>query len=311
MELRHLRHFVTLAEEKHYGRAAGRLFMTQPPLSASIMRLESELGVQLFDRDSKHVRLTRAGEALLARARDIVLQADKTLDFARAIADGRAGRIEVGFTGIVLYRGVTEILTRFRRAFPDVTLALQEIASQKQAELVRAGRLDAGFVNTPVAPVGVASESIFEDRQVACLPADHPLATRSSIDLALLKDEPMVMFAREASPAYYDLVVAMCAASGFQPRIELEVLQVLSIVGLVSAGMGVSVLPQSVARSGVSSAVFVPLEESPLTPSAFLIWREESSVPGLEALIATARQHRPSAAVAAVQTAGLQSTSET
>jgi DNA-binding transcriptional LysR family regulator len=290
MELRQLRHFVTLAEEMHYGRAARRLFMTQPPLSASIQRLEAGLGVQLFERDSKRVSITPAGAALLVKAREIVSQAERTRDFAHAIAAGHAGHIEVGFTGILLYRGVAEILTRFRKSYPQVRLALQEISSQKQSELIRAGRLDAGFVNTPVAPPGVASLAIFHDRLVACLPADHRLAKRKSIDLSLLKDEPFVMFTREASPAYYDHLAAMCAASGFQPRIEVEVLQVLSIVALVSAGMGVSVMPQSVARARLSSAVFVPVRGSSLRPSAFLIWPPDSSAPGLAALIETARQ---------------------
>lgn len=290
MELRQLRHFVLLSEELHYGRAARRLFIAQPPLSASIKRLEKRSRRAALRGGQQEGESNPARRALLAKVRDIVLQTEKTKSFAKAISTGYAGDIELGIAGILLHRGVAEILTSFRRSYPQVSLMLQEISSMQQCELVRAGQLDAGFVNTPVPPVGMAGLAIFHDRLAAWLPADHPLAREASIKLAQLRDEPLVIFTPEASPAYCDHLAALCAASGFRPHVEVDVPHTLSIVAQVSAGMGASVLVQSITRVAMESAVFVPLEDSPLRPSAFLIWLPESSTPGLDALVSTARQ---------------------
>ncbi|AZG08245.1 LysR family transcriptional regulator [Pigmentiphaga sp. H8] len=285
MELRQLRHFVVLAEEMHFGRAAKRLYMTQPALSTSVMRLEEELQVRLFDRDSKTMAITPVGTAMLVRAKEIVWLSDRLEQFGKAMGAGKAGVIDLGFTGTLLYRGLSEILNRFSSNYPAIELSVREISSQVQLDMVRAGRLDAAFVNSPVPPAGLASLPLFEERFVACLPASHPLSTARRIDVRDLQRDVFVMFSRDPSPAYYDHVVALCAAAGFEPKVRVAATQVLSIVALVASGLGVSLVPESVSKAGIAGVVYVPLRGVDKQPSAFLAWNPQRDVPGLQALV--------------------------
>jgi len=290
MELRQLRHFVTLAEEMHFGRAAKRLFMTQPALSTSLRRLEEDLQVRLFERDSKTMSITLAGRAMLLRAKEVASLADKLEQYGRAMAAGRAGLVEIGFTGTLLYRGLTDILNRFGSKYPDIELSVREFSSQVQMDMVRAGRLDAAFINSPVPPAGLASLTLFEERFVACLPSQHPLARKKLLDIKELRDDVFVMFSREPSPAYYDHVVALCAAVGFQPKVRVGAGQVLSIVALVASGLGVSLVPESVSKAGIAGAVYVPLRGVGRKPSAFVAWNPQRDVPGLQGLLEIVKQ---------------------
>jgi DNA-binding transcriptional LysR family regulator len=285
MELRQLRHFVVLAEDMHFGRAAKRLFMTQPALSTSVMRLEEELNVRLFDRDSKTMALTLVGRSLLARAKEIVWLSDRLEQYGKAMGAGKAGVIDVGFTGTLLYRGLSEILNEFNVKYPEIELSVREISSQTQMDLVRAGRLDAAFVNSPVPPAGLASFPLFEEKFVACMPAGHPLARSKYLEVKDLEQDVFVMFSHDPSPAYYDHVIALCAAAGFQPKVRVAATQLLSIVALVASGLGISLVPESVSKAGISGVVYIPLREVDRKPSAFVAWNPQREVPGLRALI--------------------------
>jgi DNA-binding transcriptional LysR family regulator len=292
MKLQQLRYFVTLAEEMHFGRAAKRLCITQPPLSLSILQLEESLGVRLFERDSKRVAITVAGQALLERAREIVHQADRTLDFAKAIVDGRVGRLELGFTATLLYRGLPDIIHSFTASYPEIELSMREANSQRQTELVRAGHLDAGFVNMSVVPAGLESLVLYEEKFVVCLPAAHRLASAPAIALESLRDEFFILISREASPVYYDQLMSFCTAAGFRPRTRIEVGQILSKLALVAADMGVALVPESLSRTGTAGVAFVPLKGCESRPNANLVWNPQRSSPALDALIATARAKR-------------------
>lgn len=292
MELRQLRHFIVLAEEMHFGRAAKRLFMTQPALSASLMRLEDDLRVRLFERDSKMIEITLAGRALLERAKEIVSLAEKQEQFGHAMAEGRAGFIEVGFTGTLLFRGLAEVLNEFNCSFPEIELAVREFSTQVQSDMLRAGRLDAAFINSPVPPAGLESMVLFEERFVACLPKAHRMAGSQILDVKDLKNEVFVMFSRDPSPAYYDHVIAICANAGFQPNVRVAASQVLSIVALVSSGLGVSLVPESVQRAGLAGVVYIPLQGVIEQPTAFLAWNAERDVPGLKNLLKTVERVR-------------------
>ena len=293
MELRQLRHFVALADEMNFGQAARRLNMTQPAVSASIMRLEEDLGIQLFDRDNKRVALTRAGAAMLERAREIVAQSDRARHHAQSIADGRAGRIDVGFTGTLFYRGLGEILKSFVARAPAVELWLREETSQKQLELLRARQIDAAFINTPLAPIGLQIAVLHEEPFVACVPHDHPLADDEVIDLGALREERFVMFSRETARALHDHLVSLCANAGFVPKLGLEAAQLLSAVALVSTGLAVAVVPASMSRSGIPGVRYLGLRREVKRPSAFLVWHSDGAGPGLGELvdIVRARQH--------------------
>jgi DNA-binding transcriptional LysR family regulator len=292
MELRQLRHFVVLAEEMHFGRAAKRVFITQSALSTSVMRLEEEMNVRLFERDSKGMSLTPIGTSLLERAKEIVSLTEKLERFSRAMAAGRAGFIEAGFTATLLFRGLDEILKKFGAQYPEIEVSLHEFSSQAQVERLRGGRIDAAFINSPVPPAGLECLPLFEERFVACLGDQHALAGRRQIDAQELKDEVFVMFARDPSPAYYDHVIAICAAAGFQPVVRVAAAQVLAVVTLVATGFGVSIVPESVKKAGIAGVAYVPLRGVKRQPSAFMAWNPAREVPGIRELVQAVAQSR-------------------
>lgn len=289
MELRHLRYFVMLAEELHFGRAAQRLAITQSPLSFNIRCLEEELGVRLFDRNNKRVKLTPAGSAFAPEAKRILEQAARASELARAIADGSVGRIEIGFTGSMVYRGASETVSAFCARYPAIEVTLRELSTAEQLEQLAHGLLDAAFVNAPAVPEGLAGEALPPESFVCCLPLEHPLAHATSISLSSLSRENFVMFARDVAPANYDNVISICAEAGFLPRTRFAVRQWLTITALVANGFGVALVPESLARIQIAGACFVPLRARHARSSAWFLWNPERLTPALEQFIATVR----------------------
>jgi len=290
MELRQLRHFVAVAEELHFSRAAERLCLSQAALSASILRLEDECGIKLFERDTKRVSLTRAGERMLACAIDMLNQESRTQSVARALAVGRMGRVEVGFSGTVLRCGIDALLEELRYSQPEIEIVLREMPSPKQFELVQAGRLDAGFVNYPSPPEGLEYIHLFNDRYGVCLPAGHPLATRPSIHIAELKNELFAMGSRESAPRFYDQLMGLFTHGGFYPHIAIETGHLLSTLHAVASGSVIALLPESVMNAPLPGVVFVSLEEVASARSSGLVWDSSRMVPGLQALIDGVRE---------------------
>lgn len=285
MEFRQLRHFICLAEETHFGRAAERLCISQPALSASILRLEEDLGVRLFERDTKSVRITRAGELMLVSAREMVSQADRSKSFARAVAMGRLGRLDVGFSWPVLHPDLDEVLTDFRLAYPEVELVMHEVTSQKQADLLRAGRLDAGIASFLRPPAGLEHVELLDVRIVACLPSGHPLAARRTIDVAELCDFPFIVPTRESAPSVYDHLMGLCETAGFHPRVAFESGHTLSTVSLVARNLGVALVFEGAKHFGVSGVAYVPLEQPQVRRSSYFAWNSARQAPVLDALI--------------------------
>ena len=294
MNLKHLRYFTTLAEELHFGRAAARHHITQSPLSVGIRQLEEELGFRLFQRDSKNVALTSTGQAFLRIAQELLNHSERALQFGNALAKGRAGHLDIGFTSAMIFRGLGGIISTFEKLCPDVDFSLHETSSQEQKRLVRAGRLDVGFITVRDASdgrpqQGLGNMLVCQERFVACLPLSHKLARARSIDLSALSDERFIMFARNASPGHYDQFISMCAEAGFHPNIGLEVRQFLTAAALAGNGLGVSVVPESIGRSCMPGVAFVPLKKSPIQPSAYLIWDANRTSPGTIAFVDAVR----------------------
>ena len=262
MEFRHLRYFLALAEELHFGRAARRLSITQPPLSLNIQQLEASVGARLFDRDSKGVRLTAAGLAFRDAARALLAGAEDARLLAREIEAGAVGRLRVGFVGSVLFRGLPQWLDAFRIDHPRIDVALSELNSQEQIEALLHDRLDVGFIHTRHVPDGLRTAFVHAEPFLCCVNAAHPLAARDEVALAQLRDEPFVLFSRAASPDYHRRIIEMCNAQGFHPRVRHEVRHWLSVVSLVAQGIGVSVVPASLQRAGIAGAVFMPFAET-------------------------------------------------
>ena len=276
MELRHLRYFTVLAEELHFGRAARRLSISQPPLSVAIRQLEESVGAQLFERNSKAVRLTAAGQTLQASARALLRDADEALLDARHVAQGVAGRLRIGFVGAMLYRGLPQALKRFQATHPAVRVTLAELNSGEQMAELLHDRLDLGFVHTSRVPAELKCRLLVSEPFVACLPADHALAKKRQVALASLSGESFVLFSRSASPDYHERILSICADAGFLPEVRQEVRHWLAVVSLVSQGMGVALVPDAMRHCALPGAVFRPLAGASTPSEAYGVWLSAS-----------------------------------
>ncbi|MFG6466984.1 LysR family transcriptional regulator [Roseateles sp. BYS87W] len=292
MEFRHLRCFLAVAEELHFGRAAQRLAISQPPLSVAIQQLEATVGARLFDRDSKGVRLTPAGQAFRSRATQLLAQAEDACALAREVQAGEVGRLRLGFVGSTLFHGLSAWLQAFQAAHPKVEVIVVELNSQDQIDALLAQELDLGLLHTDRLPPALACEPLYAEPFLACLPADHPLAGEARIALADLSDEPFILFSRKGSPEYHARIVDICRQQGFYPRLQHEGRHWLSVVSLVAQGLGVSLVPAAFERAGVQGARFRPLTQALAPSSVFAAWRRDGANPLRETFLA-ARPARP------------------
>ncbi|OUL99189.1 LysR substrate-binding domain-containing protein [Variovorax sp. JS1663] len=273
MELRHLRYFSVLADELHFGRAARRLSISQPPLSVAIRQLEESVGARLFERNSKEVRLTPAGQQFMASARALLRQAEEAALQARDVASGSAGRLRIGFVGSMLYRGLPQALRSFQARHPSVRVTLTELNSGEQIAELLHDRLDIGFVHSSRLPPELQHRLLLAEPFVCCLPARHALARRRLLAPADLRAEPFVLFSRSASPDYHERILSICADAGFRPEVRHEVRHWLAVVSLVSQGMGVALVPDAMRRSALRGAVFRPLDRPVAQSEAYAVWR--------------------------------------
>ena len=284
MELRHLRYFLALAGELHFGRAAQRLGLSQPPLTVAIQQLESEVGAALFLRNSRGVQLTAAGQALVPAAQAAIDQAALALSAARDAASGQVGRLSVGFAGTMLYRGLPQMLRRFQAEHPRLQLNLRELSSSAQIVELQHARLDAGFAHVASAPEGLAQLLVSSQPFVACVPAGHTLARRRALPLNALAGEPLALVSREVSPDYHARITAACQAAGFAPQPLHELRHWLSVVSLVAQGLAVALVPAALQQAALAGAVFVPVKD----PHGALpryetrcLWQPERDLPAL------------------------------
>lgn len=284
IELRHLRYFVALAEELHFTRAAVRLGIAQPPLSQQIHSLEEMLGVKLLVRRPK-VGLTEAGEALLTVARRILAQADQGFEDVRRAGRGEGGTLVVGFATSTLPGPLPAIVRAYRRRYPEVRLSLRELSTAEQQKALENGSIEVGFLREPVTGETLRCETILSEPFVVALPPRHPLAERAEIELTEVAGEPFVHFPREVAPTLYDLVMRLCRDAGFTPLVSQEASEWLTIVGLVEAGLGVSIVPSSFRRLTWGGVQYRPLREVGTTTSVALCYKPESLSPRADQLI--------------------------
>lgn len=285
LELRHLRYFIVLAEELHFGHAAKRLHMTQPPLSSAIRALEAQLGADLFVRNNRSVRLTPMGAAFLPEAIRAVMQAHATEEAGRALAAGRVGQLQIGFTSSMLYRGVPGILKAFRAQHPGVEIRLGDLTVVEQTEALMQQRIQGGFSPGQTVPHGLRGKPLADDAFVCCVHEDHPLAHRRSLSLAELSAEDFIIFQRAITPSGYDHLVSMCLRAGFMPRERAQVRQWITAALLVSQGFGVAIVPASLKRAHIQQVKFIRLEDDHTHTSGYFIWNPVSVPVPLEHLI--------------------------
>ncbi|APE45664.1 hypothetical protein BOO69_19080 (plasmid) [Sulfitobacter alexandrii] len=287
MNLRQIRHFVIVAEELHFARAAARLNMTQPPLSMSIRKLERSIGVALFDRSAKRVALTPAGAIWLEYARRLLAEAEAMPQIARRAARGETGVLRLSFVSIASFTLLPDLVCRYRRALPDVRVELREATSDVQLEGLRKGEIDAGIVIGPTGHFGggLAHRPLLQEPLVAAVPAAWPVARHEDVDFAALADAPLILFPRHFAPSYHDAVAACYAGQGRSMRIHQEAIQIPTILGLVAAGMGMSLVPRSMLGMERSGVRYLSLKGTAPLIELCMVWRDDQSKPVLKSFL--------------------------
>ncbi|MEJ2886239.1 LysR family transcriptional regulator [Actinomycetospora aeridis] len=292
METRQLRYFVAVAETRHFGRAAERLHIAQSPLSQAIRQLEAQLGAPLFERTTRRVDLTAAGEALLPEAVRILASLDAARDQVGRVAAGALGRLRIGATGLATYRHVPEIVRRLTADLPGLALAFTtEMLTPSLETALADHRIDLAVLRPPVGDAGLAQHVLARERLVLAVPADHRLAPATSrpsplADLADLADDDFVVYAAPGS-VVGEAAARACRAAGFTPRRTHDADQTSIVLALVAAGVGVALLPSSVLAVTVEGVRYVELDEQePVTTDVALAWRRDDPQPALARALA-------------------------
>lgn len=283
MELRHLRYFLAVAEELHFGRAAQRLHMAQQPLSRQVRNLEDELGVLLFHRTKCTIRLTEAGKVFLQETRKTLDQADRAVVMAQRVSQGVAGQLQIGFTGPILNSILPAVLREFKQRFPEIHLSLHRLQTDDQVKSLLADEIHIGFLHPPIDEPLLNQKVIYQEPMIALLPDCHPLAQDASapISIQALANESFILFPRQVGPVLYDSIISYCQQADFSPNVIQEAFPQQTIVGLVAAGLGVSLIHASIQQIQQQGVVARPLiEPSPMLKSA-IAWRSDLTHPAL------------------------------
>ena len=291
MELRRLRYFVAVAEESSFSRAAQKLHMAQPPLSTQIKQLEEELGVRLFERSSRGVRTTDAGELLLEEARRIFLQVDQTVRVVQRVGNGEVGRLTLGFVPSSSNEVLPPILSNFSERFPEVELFLREMRPDLIVQRLHDKQIDAGFVYLPLNDPTLAIECLSREPLVLALADTHPLASKSEVDLSSIAQEPFILPARyQRMPGLYGQVTEACRQAGFTPNaVQKDVWLMQTIVGLVAGNIGVALVPASVRNLRRKGVVYKSVHGLSPTVELGVIWRREDPGAVLNSFLGVAR----------------------
>ncbi|KKZ98848.1 hypothetical protein B4147_3431 [Bacillus wiedmannii] len=292
MELRHLQYFVVVAEELHFGRAAARLQMTQPPLSQQIQQLEKEMGVMLFSRTKRKVELTEAGEMFLKEVKKAFEQIDKAVEVAQSAQRGEVGSLSIGFVGAAIYDILPSIVREYRKKFPRVSVALHELSTPDQVHALHDNRIDIGFLRPPIPTQLLELEPIQKLSCTLCLPKAHPLAEKGEIHIEDLRDEPFVFITRPVWPALYDTILSLCRDVGFSPHIVQEATEYQTVMGLVAAGIGITVIPVSANKLYKTEVVYKELCDSNFVAEMSVAYKKMNTNPELLEFLKIAREKK-------------------
>jgi DNA-binding transcriptional LysR family regulator len=274
MDLRQLRYFVAVAEERHYGRAAQRLHMSQPPLSMQIKALERELGIELLERTSRRVALTDAGRALLERAKTILGAVEEAREIARGAEQGTQGRLEVGFISSATLSLLPPSIRLFRERFGGVELELKELTSAQQIDALYEGGIRVGLVRLPLRAPGIRFEPVLEERLVVALPSGHALEDLDRVSLETIVDLPLIFFTRQLIPGFHAQIVELFQRVDAFPKVAQHAVHLQTIVGLVASGVGIAILPSSARRVSREGVVYRALDVPDATSWMGLAWVE-------------------------------------
>ena len=290
MELRHLRYFVAVADELHFGRAAQRLFIAQPPLSQQIRQLEEELEVELFVRTSRKVALTEAGQAFLKEARAILAQVDHAKLLAQRTAKGEVGELSLGFTNSAAFELLPRLLSAYRECYPHIHVTLQELKRDEQVNALHTGRIQVGILRPMVASVELCSEIIQREPLLLVLPSKHPLVYKEQVSIHDLAQETFVMLPRYWGSTFYDQIISLCYSAGFSPEVAQEAAEIHTIVGLVAANIGISLVPASTQFLRSRGVVYRRLQDDTSEVEMALAWHRDDRSPVVQAFLNLARE---------------------
>lgn len=293
MELRQLRYFVAVAEDLHFGRAARRLGIAQPPLSQQIQRFERNIGAQLFERTRRSVKLTPAGEALLPEARELLARSQQVLEMVQDIALGRAGRLTIGFVESASLLTLPEILKRFREHYPGVELELIELSTNEQLTALRDGRIQISCVRTPQSSAPPTSLLIARERLVLAMPEALAHDTPDPVPLSAVAGAPFIMPPRRLGHSFHDTVHETCARAGFTPHVVQEAIQMQTILGLVAAGIGVALVPESLGRMQRDGVACRRVSDDQAFTDLILIWNDDNKHQTVRNFVELARDLSP------------------
>ena len=286
MELRHLRYFVAVAEELHFTRAAERLHIGQPPLSHQIQMLEAEIGAQLFERSKRWVRLTDAGQLFLEDARRILALTEQAADTARRVDRGEIGELRIGFTSATPFIAFfPNMINTYRKRFPGVTVTLREMSTMQQIMAIKERSLDLGFVRPPELeiPKSIILTKLRKDPLFLFMPTKHQLAKKNVIDFRKCNDEAFVMYPKNAGTGIYPQFIQLCKEAGFEPKIVQEAREASTVIGLVAAGCGITLLPESLKSIRMTGVCSRPLTGTSATTTLMLAQRAGETTPLIDA----------------------------
>jgi DNA-binding transcriptional LysR family regulator len=292
MEIRHLRYFKTVAEELHFSNAAAKLFISQPPLSRQIKELEEELGAQLFSRTNKRVALTDAGKYFKGEVDAILARLEETKSIVKQIHSGESGEFKIGYISSVYQTYLAEVLKAMHQLFPYIKTSLYEVPTVTQVLELEQGKLDAGILRAPVHSEKLVVKSLFFDPFVVVVPSSAaPLATFEDLVL-FIKNSPFIFFNAAFAPYYNDKLLEICERMGFKPDITHEANNVHSILQLVEAGLGVSILPASLKEQyAYLQVAFIPLENIPVNTEVVLAYKPSNKSAALKWFIDNYNRH--------------------
>jgi DNA-binding transcriptional LysR family regulator len=289
VELRHLRYFVAVAEELNFSRAAARMHMAQPPLSAAIRQLERDLGVDLFTRTTREVRLTDAGRAFLQGARRTLADAERAAEDAKRAAAGELGRLRIAYSWSTRFETLPALGRAFRAGHPDVELLSQEMWNARMPPAFANGSIDIALSLCPEIAAGLELAPIRSERMVALLPVAHPLVREDAIPLSALAGEEFVVFPRDIAPRLHDAFMAVYRRAGFEPRVRNESFHTGWDLGVLAEIPAAAIAPRTVARGLPDGIVAVAISEPTDSLETCLVWRSDDASPAIAAFVAVAR----------------------
>lgn len=279
IEIRHLRYFLRVAEELHFGRAAEILGISQAPLSQQIRQLEDRIGVRLFDRTTRSVSLSPAGKVFFKRAQDALAGFESAIYDTQSAGGLNAGRLTIGTVSLALHTFLPAAINAFAAGNPAIRLDMMIYTTEEQMALLEARRIDIAFVRPLRSLAGIASREIYKEGFVAVLPAGSPLARKPDLTVADMRDERFIMFSTILGIGYQDVVIQRCQQAGFRPKVVQRVSHTMAVVTMVAAGLGVGIVPSWVQNEPLHGVVYRPLEELPKAVSLVVAWRENTTNP--------------------------------